>query len=113
MLININHIYAYIYIYIYIYVYIQNGDNVTMYYYMSCIFIACILKCVTKCNRCLAHLPYSVGVSYTRQPLAGDRKATAEHVCRDQVTLASPMLGRYTELIYTANSQCMVYCTQY
>ena len=34
-------------------------------------------------------------------------------MCRDQVTLASPMLGRYTELTYTANSQCMVYCILY
>ena len=51
------------------YVYIQNCDNVTMYYYMqvtTCIFIACILKCVTECNRCLAPSPSSVGVDIHR-----------------------------------------------
>ena len=76
-----------------------------------CIFIAHILKCVTECSTLLLYLTQLV-LTYTEQPLAGDRRGH-EHVCRDQVMLASPMLGRYTELAYTTHAQCMVYCIQY
>ena len=60
--------YIYIYIYIYIYVYIQNSDNVTMYYYMYLprVFSLHVFLNVTEYNRCLAHLPYSVGVDIHR-----------------------------------------------
>ena len=51
-------------------------------------------------------------LTYTGQPLAGDRKGH-EHVCQDLVTLTSPMLGRDTELTYTTHAQCMAYCIQY
>ena len=60
-------------------------------------------------NRWVTHLHL-----LTNTGQATGRNQGCGHTCwLDQVTLASPMLGRYTELTYTTHAQCMVYCIQY
>ena len=60
----------------------------------------------------LLRLAQSV-LTYAGQPLTAGKQESHEHVAWNHVTFGSPLLGRYTELTYTANSQCMIYCIQY
>ena len=52
-------------------------------------------------------MPYSVGVDIYKAT-AGDREGQ-EHVARDQVTIVSPVLWRYTELTYTVHMLSILY----
>ena len=82
---------------------LPNCNNLTMYYYMYFTTLLQVMYHIFSLHVFLNVWPNVTGallpchtqwvLSYTRQQLVGDRKGL-EHVCRDQVTLASPMLGR-------------------